>query len=102
MPFGALVFRSMINCFDAVSVRIEHEGSIIVGVIERAEARLAVARPAAINRCVVKSDYRLSICGLETQMHSDRRSNRHVIRDGELDSQWHTTDTIIRPSLEVG
>jgi hypothetical protein len=77
--------RRMADRLDAMAVRIQHEGAVIIGVVVRPKPRRAIVAPAGGERRSVKGENRRSVGRSEAEMGAaDRRPHLSFASDGEF------------------
>src|SRR5262249_51815097 len=89
--------RRMAYGLDAVAVRIEYEGAVVVGVVVRAQPRRAVVA-SAFGQCRgVKSLDRLAIGSTEAEMRAGNgRSDVGFACDGEFHAEGARHRAVVR------
>ena len=63
-------FRRMADCLNAMTVGVQHESAVIVGVIVAPQPRRTIVAPASGERRRVKRIYRLSTGSAEAEMRA--------------------------------
>jgi hypothetical protein len=87
----------MTDRLDTVTIGIQHEGAVIVGVIVRPQAGRAVVAPAARKRGRVKGVDRGAVGSAKADMGAGNgRSHLGFVGDGEFDTERPRCGTIIR------
>src|SRR5215472_10455471 len=68
MPSAAALSRVVTNCFDIVSVRIEHKRSEVMLVVVGPQSRQAIILAAGLHGRFVEGGHRLAILGDESHV----------------------------------
>lgn len=77
----------MTNRLDAMTVGIQHESAVVVGVILRPKPGRAVVAPPGRERCHVKSVNRGAVGSEEADVRAgNRRPHLGFVGDGEFDA----------------
>src|SRR5262249_28669682 len=80
--------RRMADCLDAMTVGIQHEGAVIVGVIMRPKPRRAIVAPPKGKRRHMKGINRRAVGSEETEMRAGTgRPHLGFAGDGEFDTE---------------